>query len=177
MPRSALRLKAESTAAESSKKKRRVANPDDAPPDPAIQADLPRGLIEWSSSDVTDYNAKLAIHVKVALMHLMGNLGPNTDEIGFLCKDSGPIALRDFKANELMLFPYSRVVNPEKPESGIYIHVEVTVGSSAPQVFNLSAPDKVAKKKGTQVVNPFWNAARAKESTTTEFVDLQYLKQ
>ena len=118
LPRSALALKPENTAGESSKKKQRVDNPE-----PAKVAPI-RGLIKWSPTECADHNLNVVSTLIVALLHLSETHGPMEDEIGFMCPNSCPIALRDFKAKELKLFPYSPIGSVTAPESGMFIEIE-----------------------------------------------------
>ena len=161
MPRSALLLKSEDTAAEPSKKKQRVDNP--AP----VKVSHIRGLIKWAPTEVADHNTTIVSMVIAALLHLSETNGPKDDEVGFLCLDTCPIALRDFNAKELKLFPYSPVCSAEEPRGDVmYIGIEATVGNSPAQTFYVSEPARVAnpKPKGVQIVSPFWNAARSQRS-------------
>ena len=173
LPRSALQLKPEDTAAESSKKKQRVDNPE--PP----KAAPIRGLIKWAHTELADHNANLLSTLIVALLHLSETHGPTDDEVGFLSPTSCPIALRDFKSKEMTLFPYTPACSAAAPESGIYIQIEATVGNSPPQKLYLLAPERVAnpRAKGVNTVSPFWNAARAEEPRNAECIDLDCKRQ
>ena len=113
----------------------------------------------------------------VALLHLSVTHGPTEEEVGFLCPNSRPIALRDFIAKEMKLSPYTSFCSVAVPASGIYTVLEAVMGTNPAQKLYLCAQVAVAnpKTKGVHKVSPFWNAA--KEPECANCVDLQCLTQ
>ena len=111
-----------------------------------------------------------------ALLHLSETYGPMIDEVGFMSPNSPPIALRDFKAKELKLFPYSQVASAQPPwGGGTYIEIKATVGNCQQQTLYLSAPDVVANPtaKGVKTISPFWNATRNEETEPDKLIQLE----
>ena len=148
-------------------KKQRVANPE-----PVQDAPI-KGLIKWSQTVVADHNDRLVSTLIATLLHLSTAHGPTEDEVGFICANSRPIALRDFIANEMKLFPYTSSCSVTVPDNGIYTVIEAIVGTNPPQKLYLCAPLPVVnpKSKNVHKVSPFWNAA--KEPERANYVDLQ----
>ena len=121
-----------------------------------------RGLISWSASDIEDHNTALNNRIVAALLQLMCNHGPTDDDIGFLSQDSLPIAKRDYRVNELKLFPHTRIISNSILDRGMFAQVDVTVYDSRPQRFYLMRAAQVLAKfkgKGISKISPFWNAA------------------
>ena len=87
-----------------------------------------------------DINCQLEREILVALLQLVVDYGPTNDDVGFVSPDSLPMARRNFKAKELKLFPYTRVIASSVPETGMFTEVLATVGGSKPQSFFLAWP-------------------------------------
>ena len=141
-----------------------------------------RGLTQWFATQIVDFNFQLENYIVDALLHLMCTHGPTDEDIGFLSRDSLPIARRDYKVKELKLFPYTRVIGVSMPESGMFTQVEATVGDSRVQTFYLAGPERVANPKrqgkGMPKLSPFWNASFVgEESEVDGLVDLKFCKQ
>jgi hypothetical protein len=154
-----------------SKKKQRVDSPEVKAKVSAI-----KNLIKWSPTEVIDHESNLLRKMIAALLHLSETYGPKVDEVGFVSPDSRPIALRDFAAKELKLFPYSKVASTEPPwKGGTYIEIKATVGNCQEQTLYLVAPDVVANPtaKGVKTITPFWNATRNDENEPSKLIQLE----
>ena len=185
MPRSALLLKSVvETAAEPPKKKQKVDNPSTAAEPskknkkvdnpPPVRVSNMRAMLKWAPTEVADHNTTIGSMVISSLLHLSEANGPKDDEVSFFCMETCPIALRDFNAKELKLFPYSPVCSQEEPRGDVmYIGIEATVGNHPAQTFYVSEPARVANldPKGVQKVSPFWNAARSTRSMDDPNID------
>ena len=112
-----------------------------------------------------DINCQLEREILVALLQLVVDYGPTNEDVGFVTPASLPMARRNFKAKELKLFPYTRVIASKMPEKGMITELLATVSGSKPQSFFLAWPDRVAnptaEEQDSSVVSPFWNAAIA----------------
>ena len=112
-----------------------------------------------------DINCQREREILVALLQLVVDYGPTNEDVGFVTPASLPMAHRNFKANELKLFPYTRVIASTVPEKGMFTELLATVSGSKPQSFFLAWPDRVAnppaEEQDSSVVSPFWNAAIA----------------
>ena len=82
------------------------------------------------------------------------------------------MARRNFKAKELKLSPYTRVIASSVLETGMFTEVLATVGGSKPQSFFLAWPNRVAnppaEEQDSSVVSPFRNAAIALRESEVE---------
>ena len=105
-------------------------------------------------------------HIKVLLIHLVNTAGPKMHDLGFESPSSYPIALRDFKAHELKVFPFGREISERRPQYGSSVIVKASVSGTPSQQFYIAAPglptQEEAKDEGQMhCVLPFWNAVAA----------------
>ena len=106
-------------------------------------------------------------HIKGLLLYLVMNAGPKMHDLGFEGPSSCPIALRDFKAHELKVFPYGREISERRPQRGSSVIVKAAVSGTPSQQFYIAAPGLAtlgeAKDEGQMHwVSPFWNAVAAR---------------
>ena len=123
--------------------------------------------IAWGARSEDATSESIKGHILGLLLHLNATAGANAVDLGFTDASSTPQAFREFKAQELKLFPYGHQISDTPPEKDLYIILNAkVVGEQKPQDFYISAPGlptegAPAKAGQTLTVWPFWNAVAA----------------
>ena len=130
-----------------------------------LLADVKDKMIPWQTSSVGDHAEQMIGQIKCLLLHLVGSVGPKSEGIGFQATNSEPIALDDFAAQELKLFPYTREISDKPPKNCLYIEVKAAVDKLQFHPFYLAAPQfKTSSDQQSSdmlFISPFWNAITA----------------
>ena len=109
-------------------------------------------------------------HIKSLLYHLIGSAGPKMNDLGFEPAAASPVAIRDFKAQELKLFPYSTDISTTPPESDSYVKIKANFSGVKPQEFFIVDQGLPTQDEAYCNVSPFWTAVRAsKDATALQF--------
>ena len=166
VPRTAFNILVDNPPADRRLCKKRVDSPAD---ESADEQAFKKMFIQWNPIGEDDSGTYIIGHIRNLLYHLVSPVGPTSHELGFEDPTSLPIALREFRAQELKLFPYSSHISETAPQTGVYFTVTAAVADTPSQQFYIISPRLATERAATDVgpsccVSPFWNAVGATEN-------------